>query len=1089
MYLEKLEIQGFKSFANKNKLLFPGMIDKKRRGITGIVGPNGSGKSNVADAIRWALGEQSIKTLRGKKSEDVIFSGSDKKGQLGMAEVSLHLNNKDREKTAVSLFVEEEVSEVVEGETVTESAQKAERKRDESGIENILQKEEIVLTRRIYRDGNSEYLINNIRARLSDVQMLLAKANFGQKTYSVIGQGLVENFLNTSLAERKDFFDEATGVKQYQIKRDIALNKLQGSYENLNQVEILLNEIEPRLKSLTRQVEKLKKRAEVEESLGSIQVNYYRASWHELNDRFNDYNAKFLDLEKVKMDKEDKLSSLNVELGQIENQPSISAEFNELQTKISQLRQNKDNLGKQLWRLDSWLKLQSDMPNFGNPKELEAQKQEINTKITNLQTELETIKSGEIDKQTLETQRNDVFATQSASDAIEKEISKLNAWLEMKLESQGQFDLSFLNNKKQELEKENIQVDEEIGQNQNFINTKQLKVQQLAEDRNRLSAQINELNQELMKVSLKVGDEEINKINAQLQSSLHKLVAAESELDINKIRAALNEIRTELQEILGLSTGAKGRSVLEKLQKDLAQLVDDKETLVNEINALNLEINGKQQRSRMLAEKKQQTVRELEGISKKLVQSQTAVNTADVEKQKDELSQQLLGLNEKLQKAKEVLSKSTWEAEARRDELFSKQREVQYWQGEMNKINNELNDIHFNHAKYETRLEDLETSLKRYKLTADLETVNEVNVRLEEKMARDKTVLLDQEIATHQQKLDQFNTEQETKRHYLLNLQKNIQAAQMEINALSNQLNDLKIQATRQETKLEDLENNIRSNNLDIQKIRSERVEIEIDMAKAADEINHLRHQLDQIGGIDPEVSGEYETTKERYDFLFGQTSDLNGAIKSLEKIIYELDLTIKEKFDVEFDIISEKFTEYFKILFNGGNARIVKVMASDEAMEDAERPSDDSGKALTADEKAQLDYNNANRLKFLRKHNTTGLAGIEIEATPPGKKIKSISMLSGGERALTAIALICAIISNNPSPFVVLDEVDAALDEANSERLAKILDDLSNKTQFIVITHNRAPMRKASILYGVTMQADGISQLLSVKLEDVKVK
>jgi len=1090
MYLEKLEIQGFKSFANKNKLVFPGMLDKTHRGITGIVGPNGSGKSNVADAIRWALGEQSIKTLRGKKSEDVIFSGSDKKGQLGMAEVSLYLNNSDRKaKEEMTPVAEIIVDEITEGESVSEEekVKMAKNKSEESIVENILTKPEIILTRRIYRDGNSEYLINNVRARLTDVQMLLAKANFGQKTYSVIGQGLVENFLNASLTERKDFFDEATGVKQYQIKRDIALNKLQGSYENLNQVEILLNEIEPRLKSLTRQVEKLKKRSELEESLGAIQINYYRQSWHELNDRFHEYNAKFLELEKVKSEREDKMASLNVELSQIESQPSIGAEFNELQAKISQLRNNKDNLGKQLWRLESWLKLQTEMPNFGNPKELEAQKEEINGKIIALQTELENIKKGELDANTLSGQRNLVLETQSASDRIEKEIAKLNAWLEMKMESQGQFDLSFLNNKKQELEKESVGIEEEINQNQNFIETKKLKSQQLTEDRNRLSNQISELNRELMKVSLKVGDDEINKINAQLQSSLHKLAAAEIEMDITKVRAALNEIRAELQEILDLSTGSKGRSTLEKLQKELAQLADEKENLANEINSLNLEINGKQQLSRMLSEKKQQNIKELDGISKKLVQSQTAVNTKDVEKQRDELSVQAEELNKKLQSAKEVLSKTTWEAEARRDEMFSKQREIQYWQSEMNKINNELNDIRLNHAKYETRLEDLESSLRRYKLTEDLEIINEVNVRLEEKTARDKMTLINQEISDKQQKIDQFNAEQETKRHYLLNLQKNIQSLQMEINGLTNQLNDLKIQATRQETKLEDLENNIRTNNLDVQKIRSERTQIEIDMAKAAEEIDHLRRQLDLIGGIDPEVSREYETTKERYDFLFGQTTDLNGAIKSLEKIIYELDVTIKEKFDVEFDIISEKFSEYFKILFNGGNARIVKVMASDEAMED-DKNSGESNKALTADEKAQIDYNNTNRLKFLRRHNATGLAGIEIEATPPGKKIKSISVLSGGERALTTIALISAIISNNPSPFVVLDEVDAALDEANSERLAKILDDLSNKTQFIVITHNRAPMRKASILYGVTMQADGISQLLSVKLDDVKV-
>jgi len=256
MFLEKLEIQGFKSFANKNLLVFPGMLDKSRRGITAIVGPNGSGKSNVVDSVRWALGEQSMKTLRGKKSEDIIFSGSDKKSRLGMAEVSLHLNNEDRQAP--------------------------------------LDYSQIILTRRLYRDGNSEYLINSSRVRLLDIQILLAKTNFGQKTYSVIGQGMVEGFLNTSLAERKEFFDEATGVKQFQIKRDDSLNKLSNSYANLNQAKMLLSEIEPRLKSLTRQVNKLKKRDELASELKEVQLNYYGKLWQEINDKFSQANKKIL---------------------------------------------------------------------------------------------------------------------------------------------------------------------------------------------------------------------------------------------------------------------------------------------------------------------------------------------------------------------------------------------------------------------------------------------------------------------------------------------------------------------------------------------------------------------------------------------------------------------------------------------------------------------------------------------------------------------------------------------------------------------------------------------------------------------------
>jgi len=271
MYLEKLEIQGFKSFAHKNKLIFSGLINGEKRGLTAIVGPNGSGKSNIADAVRWALGEQSIKTLRGKKSEDVIFSGSDKKSQLGLAEVSLFLNNQEN----VSLLKD-----------ATPNSNDENTKNNDSKLDEIIKTcPQIIITRRVFRSGESEYLLNNSRSRLSDIQMLLAKANFGQKTYSVIGQGMVDNFLNSSVAERKDFFDEATGVRQFQIKRDSALNKLESSYENLQQVDMLLSEIRPRLKSLTRQMDKLKKREETEKNLKEVQLKYYGYLWQDINNK------------------------------------------------------------------------------------------------------------------------------------------------------------------------------------------------------------------------------------------------------------------------------------------------------------------------------------------------------------------------------------------------------------------------------------------------------------------------------------------------------------------------------------------------------------------------------------------------------------------------------------------------------------------------------------------------------------------------------------------------------------------------------------------------------------------------------------
>jgi len=748
MYLEKLEIQGFKSFANKNILIFPGLIDNDRRGLTAVVGPNGSGKSNVADSIRWALGEQSMKTLRGKKSEDVIFSGSDKKGKLGMAEVSLYFNNEDR--LAPIDF------------------------------------SHFVLTRRLYRDGESEYLINNSRVRLLDVQLMLAKANVGQKTYSVIGQGTVEGFLNTSLSERKEFFDEATGVKQFQIKRDEALNKLRLSLEHLGQAEMLLAEIEPRLSNLTRQVNRLHRRGEIEAELRVLQLAYFRTVWHEINDKFKVANDALLEAEKDKQIKDKKLTTLNTELLSLQKQAGASQEFDRLQNELSSL--------------------------------------------------------------------------QSKREKLQMELIKIEARRELKMETEQAY----------------------------FTKETAIELQK------------------------------------RLKRSLELLEKAEKLNDTDLIKKAFVEIKRELSELHDLALANTKNQIKEK------NSVDDslKSNLDKEINSL------------------------------------------------------------------------------------------------------------------------------------------------------------DSEIKSIKEKLSRFTDAQEAERQKLFTIQNSLQTLQRELNELSNKLNESRVEAARQETKLEDLENAIRQDLGGLKEVRDERHNEAIDRFAILDKINQLKRQMELIGGIDPEIETEYISTKERHDFLANQVTDLLNTGQSLEKIIEELDETIKGRFDKEFKIISEKFEEYFKILFNGGNAKIIKVMAEDlNNNDESSVQTKEEDEALTMSASAIK----LKRIKYLQKYNATGLAGIEIQATPPGKKIKSIAMLSGGERALTAIALICAIISANPSPFVVLDEVDAALDEANSERLAKILDDLSHKTQFIVITHNRASMMRAAVLYGITMQEDGVSKLLSLKLEDAK--
>ncbi|MFA5163667.1 MAG: AAA family ATPase [Patescibacteria group bacterium] len=887
MYLEKLEIQGFKSFAHKNKLVFPGIISGTKRGITAIVGPNGSGKSNVADAVRWVLGEQSLKTLRGKKSEDVIFSGSHQKHQLSFAEVSLYLNNSDK---SFSFKVDND------------------NQNGQESNDSYINYSEIIITRRLYRNGDSEYLINNSRVRLLDIQMLLAKANFGQKTYSVIGQGMVENFLNTSAAERKDFFDEATGVKQFQIKRDYSLNKLENSYENLQQTDMLLNEIQPRLKSLTRQVEKLKKRDELEKELREKQLDYYSFFWKEINTKLEKINSDSLELEKTERGQKEKIEKLLADLNKIKN-TSQHQETEGLRLDLEKLQGNKNQYIKQL--------------------------------------------------------------------------ARLQAEIELNLEAQGQFDLSWLNKKQAELILEIERADKELKLIQN------------------------------------AGPQE----NKELEAEYQKI-----QKDLSHLNQTLAERQRNSRDQAKNSQPSPGNELIKELLVELEEIRKE-----NDLEKI-----------RELIEKLRQSyISRLE----KLENSEAS----DVLKEIQTIQAEIISISERKQELSEQISRYRWENDRQAERMTAAK-----------KIKQQL----------EQDLLDIESKIKKSQQKVSVPQIQKEQKELEEKIKG-----INQEIENLEDQLRKIAAGQENEKKQLFELQKNLQNLQSDHSRIQLELNDLKINATRQETRLEDLENNIRNESLDLLAIKKhERNSIEFEADKAQKRINDLKNQLEQIGGIDPESEKEYEETRNRFEFLNTQTQDLKQAIDSLEKIIGELDVNIKNRFDKEFKIIEEKFNEYFKILFNGGNAKITKLSLSEQEKE--ENGGSEGGVEKTNEE--------LKRVKLLKKYNATGLAGIEIQATPPGKKIQSVSMLSGGERALTAIALICAIISANPSPFVVLDEVDAALDESNSERLAKILDDLSNRTQFIVITHNRASMKKANILYGLTMN-EGVSQLLSLKLDTEK--
>lgn len=744
MHLTKLEIQGFKTFAKKTSLNFlPPKPD--RSPITAVVGPNGSGKSNLADAIRWVLGEQSLKLLRGKQSQDVIFSGSEGKGRAGFAEVSLSLNNED-------------------GAMPIEYS-------------------EVTITRRLFRDGSSEYLLNDSKVRLNDIQLLLAQANVGQRSYSVVGQGMIDHILVSTPEERKAFFDDATGVKPFQIKRHNAILKLKKTHQNLADVEMLLREIEPRLRSLKRQANRLEKRGAIEESLHMLEQQHYGKQWWDLVDN----------LEAVK-------------------------------------------------------------------KNFDAADKEIAAERTTLK-------------------------------ALEAEMEKIE-----KVEDEPDTGLVALQAKYREVQKKR----------------RTLRDQQFQ---------------------------------------------TEKEIELTRVRAQSNWAPLPLIRIV---------EVVGAIVKGLKGLKN-----ISEAGELHAEV--------------------------------------------DAIFKQSSDLHKKLQRPNP---------------------------------------------------EDIKPDPKLVARLADLK-----------KQAESVT----KELGAVEKEIDGYVSKEKTDRTELIQTQKVLREKQRQIHLLENKRNSLKIDLARYEERQGALIREMdefmkeRAVNVRAQRPASPRAE------DVYPEIQRLRYKLELIGGIDPEIIQEYEQTRERFDFLDGQVGDLHKAIKSTEKVIEELDEQIEKQSKKVFNKINKEFEKYFKMLFGGGSCRLVKLTREDTE-EESEGVTPDRAFADTGEEQREKDETIETKIK---KHKDP-VIGVDIQATPPGKRLKALNLLSGGERALTSIALISAIMAVNPSPFVVLDEVDAALDEANTIRFAGILSELSKNSQFVIITHNRATMEQADVLYGVTMGTEGISNLLSVHLEDV---
>jgi len=776
MFLKKLEINGFKSFASKTVLDFStSSEDGGVQGITAIVGPNGSGKSNIADAMRWVIGEQSMKNLRSKKSEDIIFAGSGKKAKLGSAQVTLYFDNSEKRLP--------------------------------------LDFSEVAISRKIFRSGESEYLVNGSRVRLQDIVDILAKAGVGKESHAIINQGMADSVLNATPLERRFVIEEAAGVKQYQIKKERSLRKLETTKANLVRVSELIDEIRPHLKVLKRQAEKAAQSEIVSKELKEKQNKLYTYLWN-----------KFIE-EKFRLNEE---------------KETFGAKMNNIQREADKLMDEVNRRSKEEKANESL-------------QELEKIQREKRGRLNELEREL-IISEGRIE--------------------LEKEKQKsIRIIEEIKIQSQP-VDLSYV--------KGNL---EEIRRDQEIL--------------------------------------------------VQKLNVAKDLKDIEAVRELAKKIQQKLTEL---------RGDIEKGKKDTP------------------------------APQKKAEVQPVEVVAP--VDSQAII----------ELKAKSLRVREEIKNLEADLQKIVGEIQAeikldreKRQQFFQLERELRLKQDEVNSFKDKYNDFKITLAKIEVREEDLRARvLEELKMDAGL---------LEKKL----------------EVVDQFSLERE---------------------------------------------------------------------------IAKLKFQMEQIGGIDPLVVTEYDETEKRFQFLTTESADLENALVSLREVIKEMEKKVNEKFHETFDEINKEFSKYFRIIFGGGDAHLTKVKikarrTKEEALENEE--------AIGQKTDGEVEPNLPDS-----EEDDKDEIGIDISACPAGKKIASLAMLSGGERSLTSLALLFAIIAHNPPPFSILDEVEAALDEANSKRFGRIIQDLSDSTQFVIITHNRETMRQASLLYGVTMGEDGMSKLLSVKIDQV---
>ena len=980
MYLKEISATGFKSFADKLTISLDGKT-------TCIVGPNGSGKSNIVDAVRWVLGEQSVKSLRGDSNmSDVIFSGSKNRNALNVATVSLTFDNSDN-------YIN-------------------------------IPYNEITVKRRVYRTGENEYFINNEKCRLKDITDLFLDSGIGKSSFNIISQGEVQKIVSESSYDRRVIFESAAEVLKYKKRKEDALKKLDKTHTNLERVNDIIAELEIQVEPLKEQSIKAEEYLKIKNELKNIEVALLSSEITTINEEYQ--------LTKEKIEK------LNNEI------MNLGVQSNKSDTELLELKNNLSKIELTIKELNNrLLSLTKEEEKINGEKNILKERQKYDASNSKVHENISSLKEEKLKKENIiHLDKMDLDTLQNELESIKSEINNLTL---LSNTSKKEYQDSF--NEYNEKTRLLADIDHKIGIIEDYINNG-------GTINNSIKAILNNPRlrgiHQTLGALLEIDEKYLKALDVSLGGS-KQFIVVENE---DSAKSAINYLKDNklgratffpISVIKPRGVDLDTLNVVRNMQGFISVLMDvvkyDSKyynVVSNQVGNVLLVDNIDNANKISKAISQRYKIVTLDGdivhiggtmtggslnTSKSIFEEKHELETLKVKRR--EIAEVISTLEENIKSSTSKLEDNS--EKIRQKEIVLIQTQEKYNEKksslyitneEYNNIINELrsleNLVDSSLSKEEDRIMKLYYETSREKE----EVVREIARSTKEKDKISSTI--DNIEATN--KLN--NTSLYTKEKELKTLEINI--SKMDV-LLDNYLRILS----------EDYE-------MTYEKARSNYI-LEMDTKEARSIVNSYKNRIKQIGMVNVQAIEDYKRVSERYNFLNSQKDDLLNAKDTLLEIINEMDTVMKEEFLTTFNKIDKEFQEVFKQLFKGGSASL-KLTNPDDLLE----------------------------------------TGVDIIASPPGKKLTSINLLSGGEKTLTAICLIFAILNVKPIPFCLFDEVEAALDEANVDNFGKYLNNYKDKTQFLIITHKKRTMEYANTLYGITMQESGVSKLVSVKLDNI---